>query len=209
MIVMSNGIFTIGHSNHEIEAFLRLLESQSIEVLADVRSSPYSRMVPQFNREPLRAVLQRAGVKYAFMGDSLGGKPNDPTCFKDGQVQYDRVARLPAFSWGLDRLMRGVESHRIALMCAEKDPIMCHRMLLVSRSLFERGIDVRHILADGGLESQREAEERMMDARGVPHEDFFEPHSSLLNRAYALQSRACAFALREAEADAPVNGIAS
>jgi uncharacterized protein (DUF488 family) len=206
---MSNSIYTIGHSNLQVADFLRLLDMHSIAAIADVRSSPFSRMFPHFNREPLRAVLKQAGIKYVFMGDSLGGRPEDPTCFKLRQVQYDRVARLPAFADELNRLIRGAEKYRITLMCSEKDPITCHRMLLVARQLSTFGIDVQHILADGKLESQEEAENRMMDATGVPREDLFDPRSSLIDRAYSRQSQAFAFTLHEEEASATAQGIAS
>jgi uncharacterized protein (DUF488 family) len=123
-------------------------------------------------------------------------------------VQYDRIAELPAFTAGLERVIEGAEEYRIALMCSEKDPITCHRMLLVGRALSRRGVDVQHILADGRLESQSGAEYRMCDATGVPHEDLFESQTSLLDRAYDLQSQACAFALRAAESGAPAEGMA-
>jgi uncharacterized protein (DUF488 family) len=130
------------------------------------------------------------------MGDSLGGRPNHPSCFEAGRVQYDRVALLPTFSEGLNRLINGAEKFRIALMCSEKDPITCHRMLLVARNLARRGVDIRHVLIDGSLETQQSAENRMMDVIGVPREHLFEQKSILLERAYALQSSNCAFALQ-------------
>lgn len=194
---MSNTIYTVGHSNHEIEDLIRLLSLHSIAALVDIRSSPYSRMYPHFNREQLRAFLRQADIQYVFMGDCLGGRPDDPNCFKDGQAQYDRVAQLPTFTKGLERLQQGAEDYRIALMCSEKDPITCHRMLLVSRQLSLRNVDVQHILADGKIESQQKAEFRMMAATGVPQNDLFEPFPELLNRAYRLQSQKCAFAFRE------------
>ena len=140
------------------------------------------------------------------MGDCLGGRPDDPNCFKDGQAQYDRVAQLPTFIKGLERLQQGIEDYRIALMCSEKDPITCHRMLLVSRQLSLRKVDVQHILADGEIESQQKAEFRMMAATGVPQNDLFEPFLELLNRAYLLQSQKCAFAFREESAPFAISG---
>lgn len=196
---MNHTIYTIGHSNHEADDFVRILESHSVKAVADLRTSPYSRMYPQFNRQPLQAVLKRAGIRYVFMGDVLGGRPDDLSCYENGKVRYDKVAQLPAFSEGLDRVLRGAAQYRIALMCSEKDPITCHRMLLVSRELAKRGAAVAHILHDGTLEPHAEAEMRMMDAAKVPREDLFEPLSALLARAYALQSQACA-------ADAPDPG---
>lgn len=205
---MSNSIYTIGHSNHEVQNFLQLLQRHSVAAIADVRSSPFSRMFPHFNREPLRAFLRKADIQYVFMGDYLGGRPDDPSCFKSGQVQYDRVALLSSFSEGLDRLEQGAEDYRIALMCSEKDPITCHRMLLVSRHLFRRRVDVQHILPDGTLESQEEAEIRMMAATGVPQEDLFESRETLLEKAYTIQSQQCAFAFREDNTQATAERLA-
>jgi uncharacterized protein (DUF488 family) len=105
---MSNVIYTIGHSNHEMEALIHLLNLHSIEALVDVRSSPYSRMYPHFNREALRAFLRQADMQYVFMGDCLGGRPDDPACFKDGQAQYDRVAHLQSGSSGFNRVRRSI-----------------------------------------------------------------------------------------------------
>lgn len=203
---MSNSVYSIGHSNHDIQPFIHLLRLHSIDAVADVRSSPYSRMSPHFNREPLCAFLRQADIQYVFMGDCLGGRPDDPNCFKDGQAQYDRVAQLPTFIKGLERLQQGIEDYRIALMCSEKDPITCHRMLLVSRQLSLRKVDVQHILADGEIESQQKAEFRMMAATGVPQNDLFEPFLELLNRAYLLQSQKCAFAFREESAPFAISG---
>jgi uncharacterized protein (DUF488 family) len=190
---MSNSLYTIGHSNHSWIDFMRLLKTHSIHVIADVRSSPYSRRFPQFNREPLSVALKEAGIQYVFMGDSLGGRPADPGCYESGQVQYDRVAIRPAFQEGVNRICRGAEEYRIVLMCAEKDPITCHRFLLDSRHLSECGMDIQHILADGSLESQEAAENRMMDVTKLPHADLFESRETLLAKAYTVQARTFAY----------------
>lgn len=194
-------IYTIGHSTHEQDAFLRLLQMHSVAAVADVRSSPFSRMFPHFNRETLRAILRQADIQYVFMGDCLGGRPDDAGCYIGGQVDYERVALLPAFQQGLDRLVQGADEYRISLMCSEKDPITCHRMLLVSRHLAKRHVDVQHILSDGALESQADAECRMMRVNKIPETDFFESRETLLSRAYYLQNQACAFAIKTAEPD--------
>ena len=203
---MSKSVYSIGHSSHDIEQFINLLSLHSIDAVADVRSSPYSRMYPHFNREPLCAFLRKAEIQYVFMGDCLGGRPEDINCFKDGQAQYDRIAQLPTFIKGLERLQQGVEEYRIALMCSEKDPITCHRMLLVSRQLSLRHVDVQHILANGEIESQQKSELRMMAATGVPQNDLFESFSELLDKAYRLQSHKCAFAFREDNSPLAISG---
>lgn len=132
-------LFTIGHSNHEIEAFIELLRRHRVSALGDVRSHPYSRFVPQYSREPLKAALAQAGVSYVFLGKELGGRSEDPACYRQGKVQYDGLARQPRFAAGIRRVMEGMQRCNIALMCAEKDPLECHRSLLVARKLFEAG----------------------------------------------------------------------
>lgn len=145
-------VFTIGHSNHTIEHLLSLLREHSITAIADVRSTPYSRWNPQFRKKALAQALQEAGIAYVWLGRELGGRPDDPTCYVNGRVSYERVAATEVFQEGLDRVIAGVEDYRIALLCAEKDPNKCHRTLLVAKELDARDVVVQHILADGALE---------------------------------------------------------
>ena len=127
-------VFAIGHSNHPAEAFLGLLLRHGIEEVVDVRSSPHSRYNPQFNRKTLQAALAEAGVGYVFMGAELGGRPADPSCYDgEGRVQYDRLAGTDAFNEGIRRVIRRADECRIALMCSEKEPLACHRTLLIAR----------------------------------------------------------------------------
>lgn len=150
-------VLTVGHSNHSLERFLGLLAAHGVEVLVDVRSSPYSRFAPQFNREALKAALRAASVGYGFLGDELGGRPQDGDFYDDeGHVLYGRVARSMLFVGGIERLERGLGGHRVAIMCSEEDPTHCHRRLLVARVLVDRGVEVLHVRGDGRL--QREAE---------------------------------------------------
>ena len=152
-------IFTIGHSNHTEEVFLGLLARHRIDVLADVRSHPYSRYNPHFNRESLQQAVKGAGVRYLFLGEQLGGRPDDPESYdRAGHVLYWRVAESPVFLEGIERLERGREEYRVALMCSEEDPAVCHRYLLVSRVLTERGVGVEHIRGDGAAQSQRDVD---------------------------------------------------
>ncbi len=145
-------LFTIGHSNHEMEEFLRLLESFSIQVVVDVRSAPYSRYVPQYNKRELEQALIGRGFQYIFMGDAIGGKPSDPA-LNDGQgrVQYDKLVKTMQFQKGIDRLVKGLAAGwRIALLCAEEDPEKCHRHWLIAKEMeLKRGIAVWHLRADG------------------------------------------------------------
>ena len=143
---MEPTVFTIGHSNHRLERFLELLKLHSITAVGDVRSSPYSRYNPQFNREPLDRDLGDVGIAYVYLGKELGARSEDPACYESGRVQYNR-ARTELFQGGLDRVQAGMKNYRLALMCAEKEPLGCHRTILVSRHLSARGVHVTHILA--------------------------------------------------------------
>ena len=168
-------VLTVGHSNHPPETFLALLTRHGVTALGDVRSAPYSRFNPQFNRKALSASLAAGGIAYVWLGRELGGRPDNPDCYEDGAVRYDRLARTPLYREGIDRVLRGAAAHRLALMCAERDPLHCHRTLLVSRSLEEEGLEVAHILADGALEPQESVMDRLLAAR---REDLFaEPKS--------------------------------
>ena len=115
----------------------------------------------------------------------LGGRPDDPACYENGHVHYDRLARTDRFLSGLERVVRGAGRQRIALLCAEKEPLNCHRTLLVSRALDERGLAVAHIHADGELEPHREAMGRLLDMAGLSDEDLFETRRERIARAVA------------------------
>src|SRR5262249_22936578 len=158
------------------EQFVGLLRQHGITAVADVRSNPYSRYNPQFNRENLQKALADAGVAYRFLGEELGARSDDPNCYEGGKVRYDKLAETPAFQRGLQRVRSGMKEHRIALMCAEKEPLECHRTILVSRHLAALGLDVQHIHVDGTLESHREAIERLSREFNMPEEDLFQTH---------------------------------
>ena len=148
-------LYTIGHSNHTAEKFLELLHEHGIEVLVDVRSQPFSRYNPQFNDNNLASALKAAGIRYLFMGDQLGGRPEGVEFLDDeGHALYHRMAESPQFLAGLERLEHGVGEHRVAIMCSEENPAICHRHLLVTRVISGRGIDVLHIRGDGRLETE-------------------------------------------------------
>ena len=164
-------VLTIGHSTHALEAFVALLQQHDVTAVADVRSAPYSRFNPQFNREPFAEALGEAGIRYVYLGDELGGRSEDPVCYENGRIRYDRVAATESFRNGLVRVMDGAARYRIALMCAEKEPLDCHRTLLVSHALDGRGVVVAHIHADGRLESHGEAMDRLLDSLKLPRED--------------------------------------
>ena len=148
-------LYTIGHSSHTPEHFINLLQRHGIEVLVDVRSAPYSRYTPQFDRECLRDLVTAAAMKYLYLGDSIGGRPKDESHYDlDGHARYAKVAESPDFLDGIGRLERGADGFRVAIMCSEEDPANCHRRLLIGRVLIERGAELRHIRGDGELQTE-------------------------------------------------------
>lgn len=152
---MAVAVFTIGHSNLALEVFLDLVCSHQIEVVADVRSSPYCRYASQFHRESLQEALGGRGIDYVFLGDALGGRPAGDEYYDDQRrVLYDRVAASPAFQKGIDRAARVFRLQRGAVLCSEEDPSECHRRLLVGRVLAERGFAVFHVRGDGRVEEE-------------------------------------------------------
>jgi uncharacterized protein (DUF488 family) len=166
---MANTIWTVGHSNHPLETFCDLLARHRIEVVVDVRSSPYSRYASQFNREALGPALQGRGTEYEFLGDLLGGRVEDPRFYDDqGHVLYGRVAESPAFCRGIERLRGRIARFRVAILCGEEDPTACHRRLLLGRVLQERGVHVVHLRGDGRAQSEAElaAEEKFRKTKG-------------------------------------------
>ena len=164
-------VLTVGHSTHALDAFIALLQRHHVTAVADVRSAPYSRFNPQFNREPFAKALEAEGIRYVPLGNELGGRSDDPACYEDGRIRYDRVAATESFRSGLARVVQGAARYRIALMCAEKEPLDCHRTLLVARALDAQGVDIAHIHADGALEPHRAAMDRLLDSQKLPRED--------------------------------------
>ena len=154
-------IYTIGHSNHSAERFIELLRQHDIAALADVRSMPFSRFNPQFNRERLAAALRDAGVEYIFLGQELGARPKEREYYDGDRVSYAKLAQSERFRNGLERVVTGSREHRIAMMCAERDPSHCHRALLISPELEQAGEHVSHILADGSLEAHTQLMQRV------------------------------------------------
>ena len=191
-------LFTVGHSDHELPELVALLQRHGVTAVADVRSHPYSRFHGQFNRETLAEALVRAGIEYVFLGRELGARRSERESYQGKQARYDLIARLPAFREGLERLRRGLATQRITLLCAEKDPIACHRTVLVCRHLRSEPIDIAHILADGSLETNEQAEMRLLKAVGLPSTHLFLDRSALVEEAYDLQAERIAYAESEA-----------
>jgi uncharacterized protein (DUF488 family) len=189
-------IWTVGHSNHALDHFLDLLRTHAIDVVADVRSTPFSRRHPHFNRERLKAALASAGIDYIFLGAELGARSPDPECYDaDGRVVYERLARTDAFKAGIDRVTTEAGNRRVTLMCAEKDPLSCHRTILVTPRLIARGLTVMHVLADASIEPHTPATEDRLVAETFKREqpDLFRTRDDILAEAYQRREAAVAY----------------
>lgn len=188
-------IYTVGHSNHPIDRFIGLLQAHGITALADVRSTPYSRFNPQFRREKLHAVLAAAGIQYVFLGEELGARSQDPAVYDaNDRVSYALLAKTDLFRRGIGRLKTGMAEHRISLMCAEREPLECHRTILVSRELVREGVPVSHILADGLLEAHEHAMQRLVASLKLPEADLF---GDPVERALDLQASKMGYARKD------------
>ena len=156
-------LFTIGYSGLDASKFAQLLRASNVNVVCDVRSTPYSTYKPDFSRGPFREFLNRAGIKYTFMGDQLGARPKDRSCYVAGQATYEKIAEAQFFKDGLDRLRAGVEKLNLALVCSERDPIECHRAVLVCRHLPDLRSIISHIHTDGAIETQEQFDMRLVE----------------------------------------------
>lgn len=194
-------LLTIGHSTHPIEEFLELLAQHRVTAIADVRSMPSSRWQPQFNRSALEHELRRHNIPYVFLGKELGARSDDPSCYVEGRVQYRRLAETSLFREGIERLRTGSERERIAVMCAEGEPLECHRMVLVSRELEAAGVHVEHILGDGRLEPHDETLRRLKRLVKVPEQDMFRSPDELEDLAYQKQEQRIAYVLPSSVAE--------
>lgn len=194
----SRPLFTIGHSNYEFPDFLALLRKHAVEIVCDVRSRPQSFRFPQFDQEPLRQSLAEHGVRYEFLGEELGGRPSDPKLYRpDGCVDYAACARSFGFQRGFERLVELNRVSAVALLCAEEEPLECHRFLMICPALVEAGILPLHIRSGGGVEAQRETEDRLLALHGfhdVTSEALFAAdRESALEEAILKQSALAAF----------------
>jgi uncharacterized protein (DUF488 family) len=188
-------VFTIGHSTHPSERFLELLRQHGVTAVADVRSTPYSRFNPHFNSGRMKSWLPAAGIAYVFLGKELGARSEDPSCYEQGKVQYERLAATELFRRGLERVREGSQSYTLALMCAEKEPLECHRTILVARQVAAIGFDVQHIHADGRLESHAAAMTRLVRMLDLPEGDMFRSPDEILADAYRLHGERIAYTL--------------
>jgi uncharacterized protein (DUF488 family) len=186
-------IYTVGHSTNTFEQLVSLLRRHEITAVADVRSQPYSRLNPQFNKKPFKAALKNCGLSYVFLGEELGARSADRKCYVNGKVQYELLAKTAAFQSGLERLRIGATKFRVAIMCAEKEPLACHRTILISRHLHERGFNIRHILGTGDLEDHESAITRLVKVLRLPDEDMFRTRAQIIAQAYTMQAERIAY----------------
>jgi uncharacterized protein (DUF488 family) len=192
---MSNEIFSLGHSSLAFPRFLDLLKTAEVTAVADVRSSPFSGRFPWFSQREMKGGLKGVGIAYAFLGKELGGRPTSPELYRGSVADYDAMAKTDVFRLGIQRLLQGSETHRIAMVCSERDPLHCHRCLLVGRRLAHQHIQVTHLNFDGGRETQCQVEDRLLREEKLFAEDLLKSHDDRLAEAYLKRSRQVAYAL--------------
>jgi uncharacterized protein (DUF488 family) len=181
-------LYTIGYSTYELSSFINVLKKYKIDVIVDVRSSPFSSFYSEYNKDNLRNVLKKNGLKYLFLGDNLGARINAPECYQnDGKAIYEKISKHPIFKEGLQRLKKGVEIYNVVLLCAEKDPINCHRNILVCRNIKSENLDIIHILSNGELENNNVTEIRLLKLHNLFEDDMFSTFEDRLNLAYTQQ----------------------
>lgn len=163
---MSKKLYTIGHSNLNIDEFIELLHKYQITALADVRSHPYSRYLPHFNKNYLQKVCKNSHINYVFLGEELGARTKDQKCYINGKAVYEKIAATELFKQGIKRIIKGSKNYTIALMCAEKDPITCHRAILICQHLRKYDLEINHILSNGTIESHQDLEDRLLSIYG-------------------------------------------
>jgi uncharacterized protein (DUF488 family) len=202
-----NTIYTIGHSIYEIEDFIKLLKQNQINTIVDVRSTPYSKFAPQYNRETLKEYLKQNSICYIFMGNLLGARYEDKTLlFDDGKVNFKKVQETKFFQDGIDRLSKGIaKEYNISLMCSEKEAFDCHRFGLISEFLTKNGINVSHIYPDK-IVPQKELEQRLLKKyeKQIPKIDLFNPDVDFeeqLKEAYKLRNKDIAYNALTQEGD--------
>lgn len=194
-------LFTIGHSTRTLDEFLSLLKQNEINAVADVRSSPFSRHMPHFNRDALQQSLKTHGIQYVFLGDELGARREEQECYVEGVAKYELIEKTAAFAEGLERIRKGTSLFRIAMMCAEKDPLTCHRTILVARALRDE-YQIRHIVTENKVLSQEELEQELLSRWNMSHPELFQEPGEVLDEAYRRQSNEIAYAVPKEESPA-------
>ncbi len=186
-------LYTIGYTSYDVPGFVAVAQKLGITAVADVRSMPYSALHPEYNRDKFKEILRHSGIRYVYLGDLVGARHDDPAVFDGNAVDYARVSRLPSFRKGLERIVDGATRHVIALMCAEKDPVTCHRMILVCKNV-RQVLSIRHILPDGKIESHEHAELRLMRLFDLDRPDLLgRSEQERLEDAYHRQGKLIAY----------------
>ena len=193
-------LYTIGHSNHTIKHFIALLKRYEIGTVVDVRSVPYSRYCSQFNKDILSADLEAVNIQYAFLGKELGARPDDSTCYEGGCANFEWMAERREFKDGIHRILTNIGKRYIALMCSEKEPLECHRTILVCRNLKKYNLCIKHILEDGETEDHCDTERRLVKMLKI-EPTLFEPktESDLIEQAYNQQSQNISYKSEETD----------
>jgi uncharacterized protein (DUF488 family) len=191
-------LFTIGHSNIPAPRFTAMLRAAGADAIADVRSMPVSRFCPWFSAKNLAPLLAGESMSYLFFGEELGGRPRDPSLYCDGIADYDAMARQPSFQASLERLLHDAGRRRLCLMCSEREPLDCHRCLLVARALAVRGAKIGHILYDGAIEPHATTEQRLLRLADADNDLFASGQHARLAAAYRRRSRAVAYRIKKA-----------
>lgn len=191
-----NQLYTIGYAGFSIDGFITLLKSQQIKAVADVRSQPYSKFAPEFNKEVLTPSLKVHDISYVFLGEELGARRSEPECYVNGKVVYSRVELTERFQSGVNRLLKGLTEMSIALMCAEKDPATCHRFALICHHMKNYDLEIKHFYR-GSIESNPETEKRLLKSLKMTNMDLFRSDSQVLEDAYQRLSEKISYSVQQ------------
>ena len=188
-------IYTIGHSNRKASELIQILHHYQTQLVADVRSEPYSKYSPQFNKETIKQVLINSGIKYLFLGKELGARPKDQNCYINGKVSFEKLRASDIFKQGVSRLLDEAKKNNIVLMCSEKEPINCHRSILISRVLEQEGVEVKHIISETEMLDNFCFEENLLKKFKI-QETLFDTESSKnsnIDEAYEKQEKVISY----------------
>lgn len=197
-------IFTVGHSNYEADKFIKILQSHSIKMLIDVRSEPYSKYCPQFNKDVIEQILLNNGIKYLFLGSELGARPKDENCYVSGKVSFEKLKDSELFKQGISSVLEQSSKYRIAVMCSEKEPLNCHRAILISRVLEQQDYTVRHILDENELLDHKELETQLLKKFKIEKTLFDTESSEQVNLQEAYQEQEKIISHQEAIQDSVI-----
>lgn len=183
-----NTLYTIGYSSYDISHFISILKKQQIEALVDVRSIPYSKFAPDYNTDNIKKLLENNSIYYLNFGDGLGARTKIEECYKNNIAQYSLISETPKFKEYTKRIISGLEKFNIVLLCAESDPLKCHRDIMICRYLKKYINNISHILQNEIIEDNKQTEIRLLKEYHLEQEDFFSNYIDRLNEAYDLRS---------------------